>query len=371
MEPMTAYLAITAGATLANAAVGWWTNEKKMKEMRRYLNAMDRIQKKIENEWATLKDPKIPVYNMSPLTAEEYSLVAKYSPEIAQQVIEKKPQLLSEEASSFAKSTQFQALQQYREKARGGETAQARASRARGLYEADAASRQALERILSQTGADAGTKAVLAAQMGQAADQNRYLTALNAAAMDEQAQMQALQNMAGLAGEIRNQNYRTEAANADIINAFNQRAAQNQWIYNQEKARTLNQAKLLNLQNQQNIANANVDLRNRMAMYNRAREDDILRSNAALENEWNWRDTVNKNDKLRALNQVAGSSAAAAYSGYGDYYTNMGQGISNLISGAQSIYPQYMMLQSQLDNDAAKRDLYKAQTDFYTRNQKV
>jgi hypothetical protein len=366
MEPMTT-AAILGGYALINAGIGWWTNKQKQDEMRRYLAAMEKLQKKIENEWAVLKDPTLPQYDMAPLTAEEYSVIGKYAPQIAQQVVEKRPQMLDESASSFAKSAQYQALQQYREKARGGETAQARASRAKGMYEADASSRQALDRILAQTGGDRGTQAVLAAQAGQGADQNRYMAALNASAMDEQAQMQALQNMAGLSGDIRNQNYRTEAANADIINSFNQRAAQNQWIYNQEKARTQNNAQMYNLENRQRVADANVGLRNQVNMANRKRYDDMARETAQTMNDWNFQDVQNQNNKLKTLAGVSGDTAAAGYKGGSDYFSNMGQGFSHLVTGLGSIPLQVSMYDNQTGVSDAQKDYYKAKTDFYNR----
>ena len=42
-----ALIATTAAATLANVGMGWWTNEQKKKELKTYLNAMNKLKKKI------------------------------------------------------------------------------------------------------------------------------------------------------------------------------------------------------------------------------------------------------------------------------------------------------------------------------------
>lgn len=234
---------------------------------------------------------KMPDMDRTPLTQEQLTLLGKYTPNVAQYIQEKNPEMVTEQASADVISKQKQALEQYQQLSQTGEDALARSQRERGMSEAEGAQRKATEQILrayQQQGIGGGGQELLATQnAGQQAANSRRQLSLDIAAQNQQRRMEALNQMANLSGQVRNQNQNVEQANVSAINAFNQRNAQTKQAWENAKTNEQNRADLYNMEQKQRIADTNTDIRNKTYMANRARNDMIEAANRNAANDIN------------------------------------------------------------------------------------
>lgn len=211
------------------------------------------------------------------LSAVELELMGKYSPDIYQHAVEKAPQMLPE--GGLGRDAQINALNKLGAMSVTGEDAISRAAQSQAQFQAAAANKQRQQQILSEyanrgllTGATG-----IAAQLSGAQDiaTQQEQAALQAAAQAQSRRMEALSQYGNTAGQIRQSDDNVSRANAEIMNAFNQRFANSLNDYNKFKSAQLNEAQLANLRETQRINDAN-----RMSAVNTANQNAINQFNA-------------------------------------------------------------------------------------------
>lgn len=142
------------------------------------------------------------------------------------------------------------AIGRQRTASRGGQDAILAETRARGI---GGSGIETVGRLLAQQGA-----ATRGAREG-----------LDVAALREERRDQALRDQAGLAGNIREQDFSNGARRADAADAISRFNAANRQSVNQNNVDARNQAGLINTRERQRISDENVDTRNQQEIANR------------------------------------------------------------------------------------------------------
>lgn len=276
-------MAITAGLVIGGVGVigglvtSWMGSEAAKK-------VDERTRKSMAEALAALeRNIKMPDLDPTPITLEQYNLVRRFNPELAQYVQEKMPTTIQEGESTYVKQAQQDALKDMIALSKTGGDATYRAEKAQGEFEAQQARKSQLADTLrnyTKQGMGGGGQELLAnVASNQQTENSQRLSGLKAAASEQDRRMQALQGVASQSGQIRNQNYQVEAANTDLINRFNERAARTVNEQNEFKVKTLNDAQKYNNEREQSINNANVDVRNKNKVIGQDRADMIERTN--------------------------------------------------------------------------------------------
>lgn len=128
---------------------------------------------------------------------------------------------------------------------------------------------QILQEMQSRGQGSSGNELIAKMKSSQSAADRLQQAGLEQAKLQQQARLQALQQQAGMASQLRQQDY-SEAANKaqaqDAISRFNTQAKQNQ---NSSNVGIKNNAQVANLNNQQQISNNNVGIRNNQQIANK------------------------------------------------------------------------------------------------------
>jgi hypothetical protein len=266
--------AAIVGVAAAGALAQWYNSEEARKA-----NREDR--KRIEALINKLQSPQL---QSTPLTPDEYKLLGKYTPEIANYVQEKAPEVIKETGSmKEGRDAQLAALRQLRDIARQERdpALMAQLDLAAQRSQSEAQSRQqSLLQDAARRGQSSGLGNLVAQMQGGESAMSRGAEQSRLAAIEAyRNRLGALRGSAELGGQIRGQDVDMQSRNADIINAFNQRAAAGQNAYLQNASGIRNAAQLQNLNAEQNIANMNVDTRNRFLQSNRQMANDMYQQN--------------------------------------------------------------------------------------------
>lgn len=232
-----------------------------------------------------IKRPDLPSaqgLNLNALTPEMYKKIATFKPEIAPYIQEAAPDIIKKTGDmQKGRDAQLAALKRMQDIG-GGEfdpQYQEMVQKSQRAAQGEAQSRGAsIMQDFNRRGIG-GSGMELAAKMGassQAMDRNAQV-GLSAASQAYQNRLNALMNGADLGGQIQNQEMDLQNRNANIINSFNQRVAAGRQGWENNRAGTLNDANLLNINANQAIGNANVDLKNKFAVDQQGRRDDMLK----------------------------------------------------------------------------------------------
>lgn len=214
-----------------------------------------------------IKRLKLPNFDYTKITPEEYRVLKDFAPEIAAYAEEKNPKLIELGAQSgIGRDAQMEALDRYRQLGRTGEDVQSRLLQDAALRDSAIQAqgqRASIQDQMARRGQGGGGLDLAAQLMAQqSADQRGALQSQQAAMNSYNARLDALKQGANLGGQIRGEDMNLASRNADITNAYNQRFAQNQNQYNQYASGLRNQAQLTNMQAAQNAADQNVGGRN-------------------------------------------------------------------------------------------------------------
>ncbi len=210
---------------------------------------------------------KLPDFDFSKIMPEDYKVLEKYEPEIADFVVEKNPQLiLASKDADFGRDAQLEALGKYRNLSKTGEDAQSRLLTDSALRDAsiqDQGQRASIQDDMARRGMS-GSGLDLASQLmaQQGSSQRGTLAAQQAALSAYNTRLDALRNSADLGGQVRAEDLDLAAKNAAISNDYNQRYATNQNAYNQYASGTKNDAQLKNIAAAQAAADQNTGQRN-------------------------------------------------------------------------------------------------------------
>lgn len=285
MYELAAAAAIAAVSALAqayNSEQARGANEKRLKQIRQMFEQL------VPPEYdVSINDP--PQYieqalqqanlDFSRITPEQFKVIGQYSPEAAQYVAEANPTLLKGTASGKeGRQAQIDALRQMQAVAKGESPEfNIALQRARDSSQAAAQSRQQSIIDDAQRRGLGGSGLALTAQLQGAGD-----AMAQGASLSQQAAIEAYRNklnavqQAGQMGrQLSADELSMEGANADIINAFNQRTSKQYQDYLNQRAQLQNQAQIMNLQTQQDIANRNVQQNNDMTVYNQQNRNKL------------------------------------------------------------------------------------------------
>lgn len=267
VAPVVIAAAIGAAGTVIGAISNYMSTSNGLEQQQR-MQAQATAEEKaaIAQALDILEQMGSPDYNgIQRLPPQLLQVVGKYFPEIPALVEEKAPELIAEADSYKEKQYQQDVLNQLQQQATGRDT-QAEAEQAIAQQQAAAAgasTRAGILRDMASRGAGGtGTELMASLQSAQQEEAMNRQSALQSQINAQQRRRQALGDLMAGATNVRGQNLNVEDKNKNTINAFNERMAMNRNKYNQYKAELQNKAQLANLENEQNIANANVGIQN-------------------------------------------------------------------------------------------------------------
>ena len=265
---------LVMGAVAVGSAIAQYMQS----EEARQLSAEER--EKLER---LISDVQSPSFNWSKIDPKAYAVVAKYQPQVASFIEEKAPQL-TQMASADAvtsREAQREALTRLRAQAQGQDPL-ADAELAENLSAAAVANRgrnAAVKEDFSRRGQGGGTSEMLAQLLGTQQANEQASTGSRGAFIEAQRRkLQALRDSTSLAGAIRDDEFRVESGNNNLINSFNQRNAVRRQDWATGAATTANEGQRFNLTNEQDVGNRNTTTANQFAVQERNREDDLKQS---------------------------------------------------------------------------------------------
>lgn len=227
-----------------------------------------------------VQDVQNPSFDWSKLDPATYQVVAKYQPQVADFVAEQAPQLTKMDSADAmaSRDAQREALNRLRAQSQGNDPL-ADAELADNLAQAATANRgrnDAVREDFSRRGQAGGTSEMLAQLLGTQQSNEQAATGARQSFIEaEKRKLQALRDSTSLAGAVRDDEFRMERGNNDLINGFNLRMATRRQGWADNAAGTMNDAQKFNVGNQQDIANRNVTTGNQFAVQERDRRDKL------------------------------------------------------------------------------------------------
>ena len=302
MEPFTIGLMIAAGSAAVSGLAQLYNSEKARGAEKKRLNEIEALFDKIKPpdynvsiveppsahaealQMPQFSDPVMaPKWNLDKLQREDLVLLEKFTPEIAPLVYEAEPKLIEKSPDmKEGREAQKTALRRFMSIGEGEESDPIFAQRvqeARDRAQTEAQSRAASIMQDFERRGVGGSGMELASKIGassQAMERNAQL-GLAAEAEAYRNQLNALAQGASLGGQIYSQDEATQARNAAIINAFNQRMSKRHQDWEQMRVDALNAADLRNIQEAQRISDTNVQAGNEAARQERARQDALAK----------------------------------------------------------------------------------------------
>jgi len=122
-----------------------------------------------------------------------------------------------------------------------------------------------------------------------------------AAAEGYRNRMLALDKSANLGGDIRDSEMSEEARNVGILNSFNERTSRNYQDYLQQRADSLNRAKIMELERARTVADTNVQARNRAQEQSRDlfNEQQKINYGVKKDNRANTLEMIDRQNRLK------------------------------------------------------------------------
>lgn len=327
-EPITTALIVGGAAQAVSGIMQYYQAEKARKASDKRLKEIEAMFNAIvppEYDLKIYDDPKLaqnipaPALNLDRIDPQLYRSVGQFIPEVAQYVQEANPQLVqATAAANQGRQSQMDALEKYRQIAAGGVDPEfeQKMSDASQRARRDAQSRQASILQDANRRGQLGSGIMLASQMNQGADamQRQAIESQLAAAESYRNQLGAMGQGAQLGGQIRASEMSEQGRNADIVNSFNERTSRAYQSYLQQIADEANRAKYSGWQNDQAIANRNVDAQNA------ANQEQVQRYNQGQKTYYdvaqnNRNNTLDLEDRKNRLRQQMYDNLIAKTSG--------------------------------------------------------
>jgi hypothetical protein len=283
-------------------------NEKRLKEIEAMFDAIvpPEFDIKVFDDPALANDIPAPALNLDKIDPKLYQSVGQFIPEVAAYVQEADPNLIyATENAQKGREAQLEALERYKKIASGDFDPEFEAKMASASDRArrDAQSRQ--DSILQDANrrGQMGSGVMMASQMNQGADamSRQAIESQLAAAESYRNQLGALDRSAMLGGQIRQSEMDEEGKNVGIINDFNERTSRAFQQYLQQRADMANKAKYANWQNDQRIADRNVDIQNaaQLEHVNRYNQGQKTNFDAQQMNRNNRLDLIDRQNRLK------------------------------------------------------------------------
>lgn len=352
MLPLLAAAAGTAAMQYANSEQARRENRRIMDENRAILNGVPMPNLDV-NDYYT----KDVTQNLDPsqLDYGEYGYIGDYNPNQAQYDQEVGPRMVEQsDNAKFGRDAQVEALKKFQSNIKSGYDPefQAKMDQAAQNSQAQAQSRMGSILQAAQRRGQSGSNATLAAQMhgssdalAQGASQSQA-----AAVAAYQNQLQQQRDAAGMGRNLAADENSLAAQNASIINDFNQRSSRAHQQYLNQQADMQNQAALRNLNQQQTMANANVDTRNRqMADQYKAAQNERAYKNQLVGQRQGVQQNNFNNQMSKVTGQMNNNSSGIAMNNQAAADRN------NAISGIGQGFSGYMSAQEAADTRADDR----------------
>jgi len=227
-----------------------------------------------------------------------------YPPDLSKEIIYKQfeqagiltPQLEQDLSDTFAesevakikedpelRSAQKQALAALQQRAKVGLSAEDRAAlnqvRTEVQRDAEAKRQQVLQQMQARGMGGSGAELIAQLQAGQAATEQASAGSDTLMAQAQQRALQALGQSAGLAGQVRSQDFGTAQAKASALDERNRFLAQNAIARQSANVNRLNQAQQMNLAEQQRIQDVNTQMANQEQLRQRAEQGNYYDRN--------------------------------------------------------------------------------------------
>lgn len=264
--------------------------------------------------------------------------VNNYSPEIAQAIQAAPTAFEDVMVDPRLRASQMDALSGLEERAMGGLTASDLAEIAdirRGISGAASARDATILQNMEQRGlGGSGAELVNRMQSGQDAQQMAAQETEKMAALNQQAKLAALQEMGGMASQIRGQDYGEQAQLAsakDLINQFN---TQNRINTQQSNIDRINQARMIASQSKQAEEAARAAARQQeettnKGLYAQKFNQELAKATGAM---------PAGQQMISSIGQQGTAQAQAAAQGTQQMWSGIGQGISGIGSAVGSYY---------------------------------
>lgn len=339
MDPAT--LAVVGGAEGLSALAQLYQSQQAAKASKQRLDeikqAFDALKPPGYN--TSIMDPpdfiktQVPeaAFDFSKMTPQQYALVGKYSPQSANLIAEKNPQLVQATAAGQAgRDAQMSALQKLKSIGSSSSDPELAQELQNAGQKAQIAAQSRSKSILQDAArrGEMGSGASLAAELQGSSDAmgTAAQNSSDAAVASYKNRLSALSQSGQLGGQVAQQDMQNQAANAGIINDFNARTAANAQNYENSRASMENDAQLKNLSAAQQVANQNVSQNNQQANADRTRQDQLLQylqgvrqQNVDRQNnltlatsEWNRGERNNQNNLAQSQYQDLFNQTGAA-----------------------------------------------------------
>ena len=217
---------------------------------------------------------ELPSIEKQQLLLQEYQLTGQMTPELEMLISQNPTAMENISVDPRLRSEQMSALEQMSGLAEGkmnpADAAAFELARRQSAAEAQAKEGQILQNMQQRGQGGSGAELMARLQSNQSGADRLQQAQLEEAKAMQNARMAALTQQANMSGQLRTQDYGEQSNLAkakDLINQFN---TQNSQAVQQRNVGSRNNAQATNLQNQQNTANMNTDLRNKQQISNKA-----------------------------------------------------------------------------------------------------
>jgi hypothetical protein len=323
VAPLVAAAAIAATAQIVSGGIQWLNSSKAQR-------ASEAERQRIEGLLNAIQDPS---FDRNDINPQDVALLQQYVPEVAPFIKEAVPRqvLAKSQGAIEGRQAQMAALQNYRRLMEQGYDPQtaiemARAQRAAGAEAASA--RQTAAAEASRRGFGGGLS-FMQQGAGQQAQDRLAMMQQQALADAAQRRFAATGQAATLGGQIRGEDVALERGNIDIINAYNQRLAQQQQDWANRGADIRNQANLRNISEAQRIDELNKANRYNAQVANRSNRNTIAQQQfqnalskvtgqqgvSQMAREDAYARAAQQNQALQGMSDFASKAAGAYYSG--------------------------------------------------------
>lgn len=301
---------MAAAAVAAPIIAGMIANAKNQKDRAAAKSAMKDSLKKLE-------EVGMPPDLSQALILKEYERAGIYTPELEQDlndsIAESSVGAIKEDPA--LREAQTTALQSMQQRGKVGLSAEDRAAlnqvRSQVQTDSEAKRQQILQQMQSRGMGGSGAELMAQLSSSQGAADQAAAGSDTLMAQAQQRAMEALGKSSDMAGSLRGQDFDVESTKAKALDERNRFLAENSIGRQQRNVGALNQAQMLNLEEQQRIADANVNQANLEAQ----------RQSAEKGKQWD-----------RKLNQAGGK--ATADQAMAQYYTGQAQRTSDQYVGA-------------------------------------
>jgi hypothetical protein len=270
VDPIT--LAV-AGSSIAGGLLQYMNSNKAREASSEQLAKIQDIYSKMQVPNLDGSPTDQPQFDVRQLSPEDYKVLSQYVPEVAQQVKEVAPQVITETGDmKSGRAAQMAALNRLRDVGAGGVDPEYADKMLQASRQASTDAQAKIDAVLQAQARRGllGSGNQLAAQLqGATSSMDRQaMMGSSAAAESYRNQLQALRDSASLGGQVRSADEGLQAQNASIINAYNARDAQSGQQWQNQRAQSLNEAQRYNQALAQNTANQNTAQNNQYAQYN-------------------------------------------------------------------------------------------------------